>query len=156
MIERTRYPLGKTAKRILELREHGPSISNTKIADVTGVTKAWVGFVLNREGLLPARRPKLVRYCPVCGHEARARSRFCGDECSAINNQHRRDSHRIWLQCDMCGRRFQRLLSEYKKSLKANSKYTFCDNRCQGRWLGLTYGNGGAARTVEASRRKAQ
>jgi len=155
VIEKTRYPLGKTAKRILELRGYNSSLTNTEIASIIGVTRAWVGFVLRREGLLPTGRPKLVRYCPVCGHEARVRSRFCSDECEATSNQHQRDSHRIWLQCDACGRWFQRLLSEYKKSLKANSKYTFCDNRCQGRWLGLTYGNGGIARTTATSRRKA-
>jgi len=122
-------------RRIAKLRSENPNLSGADIARVVGVCRERVSYVLMVEGLAtkvpPAPRPH--RYCLNCGKELIKNTYFCNRDCRSA-------ASRMTLVCDVCGSHFERTRGEIRKSRNIHSSHTFCSKRCQGRWLGKTYG----------------
>ena len=121
-------------RRIAKLRRENPNLREADIARVVGVCRERVSHVLMAEGL-PTKVPsvpRVQRYCLYCGKETE-NLYFCNQQCRSA-------AARVTLVCDVCGKQFERTRCDIRKSLNINSIHIFCGKRCQGTWLGKTYG----------------
>lgn len=80
--------------------------------------------------------------CKQCGKVFRATKYlkvFCTRKCF---NEWREENCWAKLKCYQCKKIFKRSKSQYKQSQKMGQTMFFCTKKCQGKWLGLTYGKG--------------
>ncbi len=115
-------------KEIVALRKKYPCYSLQKIGKLAGLSRERIRQILSRAGERTARLPH--GNCLHCGKVlTRRKARFCNGDCRHLYSNPE-------IECSQCGVHFRRQLS----SLYHNKTLFFCSKRCQGRWLGRTYG----------------
>ena len=76
----------------------------------------------------------VTKECPICGesfavhkaHIARGQGRYCSRVCARSGNPTRKRTRRA-VQCHVCGKRFERHLSEMRKAV---GEHHFCSPEC--------------------------
>ena len=117
-------------EEMVKLRLGGETYQS--IADKAGVTRQRIYQILSRYQI----KRNLLFNCRNCGRLIREGT-FCNEGC--YYDYH----HRNTLTCFYCGETFKVANWVYNGRVKNNSSgLFFCDNVCQGKWLGNNYGSG--------------
>ena len=115
-----------------------PDGSMAQIGASIGVTREWVRQVVRGEGLEIHRKERhITGYCLNCNAPlfSGQQEKFCSVACL-------QSYHRIELTCEVCGTQFSRGGKQHRESQRRGYKHIFCSKKCQGVWLGSSYGFG--------------
>ncbi len=123
----------RKAHRAMDLRRANPCLSTAAIARKVGLSKQRVWQILSAAGL-PTKAWRQRYACFRCGAvlERRIKRGLCG-KCF-------KESRRLELVCDVCGRHFLREGKVVVMGAKLGYKSFFCSRKCLGRFIGEKYG----------------
>ncbi len=122
---------------VTEIRRNDPKVPASTMAKDLGISRERVRQLLKELGL-KTNILKCGKRCPECGQKISSQSKLC----RVCFLQKRFLGSRVNLLCDSCGKRFLRLRSEWKTSRIKGYRFTFCNRRCQGHYLGIHSGFG--------------
>ena len=114
---------------VINYRLDNPRQTLQQMSREFNVSREWIRQILKAHHR-PTRhisQAQLDRICPVCGGVKEEGSRIC---MKCWNKSTHRD-----YTCADCGKKFKRLISAAKRN-----KHHFCNNKCQGHWLGINFG----------------
>ena len=130
-------------KEVIRLWGETPQLTGIEIGKKLGITRQYVSLIVRNAGLSrhdysfrKVLRPECERVSCV-SRLARNNQRFCSMEC-------RKSETFSIVTCHWCGRKKEVLASSIIRRSN-DSRYTgkwFCNNVCQGEWLGKNYGRG--------------
>ena len=115
-----------------------PDGSMAQIGASIGVTRERVRQIVREEGLEIHRKERhITGYCLNCNAPlfSGQHDKFCSMACL-------QKYHSIELTCEVCGVHFSRLGHYCRASQRRGYKHIFCSKKCQGLWLGNSYGFG--------------
>jgi hypothetical protein len=123
-----------TREKVIELKKANPLRTLASIGSECGISGERVRQILIAAHIPTERHLKWV--CHTCGKPICFGSIHCRD---CYNK-----SHRVTLVCAVCGKTFQRCLSECRARTKERGykhpELSYCSQQCWGSVLGKTYG----------------
>ena len=123
--------------RVLFAKDH-PEMSQSAISRHFGLSRERIRQVFEVAGYThprPSQKiPRVSRVCgqPDCQTSFQARAKESTVNCPAHRGKLVKRFPRVQVTCDSCGKVAPRRAT----LIKEGQKLTFCDNKCQGRWLG--------------------